>query len=152
MLVAKPEWMCSRLVTLAASHPPFVTGTRSDRLIRSSPAPAVMDATTRPSWISSRRSMTGCAADAAARTSTDPPAHGGHRKRLGHHAQHGEAGRAKRQEDDDEPGDERRSQAAQRAHTQVMGQRGNEASGAGDGGRDARAGEDLDRIALGAID
>ena len=38
MLVAKPEWICSRLVTLAASQPPFETVTRSERLARSPPS------------------------------------------------------------------------------------------------------------------
>ena len=73
MLVAKPEWICSRLVTRAASQPLFET---VDALREAEPVdrlPPDVAATTRPSWISSMPSMTGWAAHARARTSTVPP-------------------------------------------------------------------------------
>ena len=73
MLVAKPEFVCARLVTRAASQPLRSTVTRSVRVDRST-APPDVAATTAPSRINSIRSMTGWAADAETVTSTDPPA------------------------------------------------------------------------------
>ena len=89
MLVAKAEWICSRLVDRAASQPlrATVDPLREDDATVAPPAPDAA-ATTRPSWMSSTRSMTGWAAHAVARTSTVPPPRPSSRRRLDRSPRH----------------------------------------------------------------